>query len=129
MALLTFRVEIDRTPPEPPAPEPPQKPLPGIKPIKQTFQAHKGVSAPCTAWVRGIEGKSDLSGLVMTVEVRSYGRHHVRAVWEAESPEVGRVDFTVPHDHKLEPGLYRLDIRATGGAGSVLAQGALLEIV
>lgn len=119
MPTLTFNVEIDW---EVPATLPT-----GIQPIRQTYQAHAGLSALCTAWVRGDAGKSDLTGLTLTVDAIPYGRTVAAATWEATSTETGRVDFAVPPT--TQRGLYRLVIRAANDAGEVLVQAGLLEVV
>lgn len=108
---------------------------PVIKPIRQTFQAHKGVDTPCATYIRDDEGRVDLGpqgetpAPELTVAVRGYRGQHVLAVWPATGNELGKVEFTVPAGHKLPSGLYRLEIVAKTDAGTVLAQGALLEVV
>lgn len=118
MATLSFVVEVELAAPALP-----------IRPIRQTYQAHRGVSTPCVAHVRSDAGLADLSGLALSVVVYGYGTQHIAATWAAESPSVGRVDFTVPADHKLPAGVYRLDIRAATETDAVLAHAGLLEIV
>lgn len=98
-------------------------------PIRQTYQAHRGVSTPCVAHVRSDAGRADLSGMTLSVVAYGYGAQHVVATWPAESPSAGRVEFTVPADHKLPAGVYRLDIRAATETDAVLAHAGLLEIV
>lgn len=106
--------------------------MPRIVPICRSYQARVSVDTTHTAWVRNELGRADVSELDLSVVVYAYGRTTELATLEATGTVDGQVDFIVPATitaTRLQPGLYRISIRASDGTTTVLAHAGILEIV
>jgi hypothetical protein len=84
-------------------------------PTQPQFRAYAGADTPLTAWVRDEAGKQDLSAVEsLTVEISRKGCPLLTL--EADSPEAGRVDFTLTAENVQQQlnllGVFRLRIIA-----------------
>lgn len=106
-----------------------------IDPILQNYQAFEASDRTFTGWIRGREGRSDLTGLTLGVLAYPYGGRRIQPIMiEATSPEptLGRIDFAIPASltlTRLRPGLYRLQFMVSDGATTQTAHGGILEVV
>lgn len=107
------------------APEPPIEKI-DVDANERTYTASQAADTALTTWIRGLNGRVNLSAIPIEVVVAPYPKGHERLTVSAAGDAQGQVQWgiTAEQSKKLGQGLYRIIIRRSD-KGELLHRGTL----